>query len=168
MEKRYTIKFHAEEITVTKKALRLSQVLFNMMEEDDEDDEDDDAQVLPLDERGNYPASPVALKRVFAFCEYHADDPMRDIPKPLNEDLSKLVSEFDWRFVSDLSDTDFFDVFHFADYLQIDPLIELCSAKLADEIRGKNDFEIMARFGIPPLSKQELDQLCAENPWVEE
>ena len=62
-----------------------------------------------------------------------------------------------------------FDIIKAANYLDIQPLLDLGTRTVADSIRGKSIMEIREIFDITEdFTQEDMDQIDAENKWMEE
>eukprot|EP01009_Symbiontida_sp_KSa7_P004695 NODE_2146_length_504_cov_403.092308_g1753_i0.p2 GENE.NODE_2146_length_504_cov_403.092308_g1753_i0~~NODE_2146_length_504_cov_403.092308_g1753_i0.p2 ORF type:complete len:131 (+),score=41.70 NODE_2146_length_504_cov_403.092308_g1753_i0:37-393(+) len=56
-----------------------------------------------------------------------------------------------------------------ANFLNCEPLRDLCCAKVADMLRGKNEQEILDMFGVTtPFTAEEEEKLYEQYPWLRE
>ena len=104
------------------------------------------------------------LQRIVCYMKYHADKPAKPIDKPIkSSNMSELVDKFDADFI-DLPDEDLCELTKAADHMQIDPLIDLCCAKIATYINGKTADQLREYFGLEDdLTAEEKAQLRREN-----
>lgn len=135
-----------------------------------------------------------ALSAVYSFVAHHYDatpssspspspssyvpPTFRELEKPLRSDLSTLVDPWDWTFVSQTllrgrpdgsnGTSLLFSVLNASSFLSIPPLRELCSAAIANMLRGKSDEAIMALFGVSSFTKEDEEDICRDYPWLQE
>lgn len=150
-------------VKVTKEVACMSKLIEEMLvdEDDDDEEEDDDEQLIPLPNITNE-----LLKEVVKYCEYHLDNPMKEIARPLNtNDLSSLVDKWDVQFM-DRPYQSIFDLMIAANYLLVTPLVTLCGIKLATFIRGNSEEEIRKAWDIPELTPEEEAKLKEEHKWI--
>jgi len=106
------------------------------------------------------------------FVEHHdVHGPMRQIEKPLlSANMADMVDEFDATFADELGKKQemLFDMLIAANKLGLSDLLDLCSAKVASEIKGKTPEQIRQTFNIQPMDPAEEAQLQAENAWAED
>lgn len=104
------------------------------------------------------------LKQIVSFLEYHATDPMAEITKPIQRDLTQCnVCAFDVEMVSKSSVQDILVLLTAANYMDIPPLCHLLHAKLASDLLGKTPDEMITYFGVDPsLVTSELKQQSDE------
>jgi hypothetical protein len=88
------------------------------------------------------------FEKVVAFCERHADSPMRAIPKPLvSGRLSEVVDAWDAEFI-DVDQSMLFELIMIANTLDIQSLMDLGCAAVAAAMVGKSPEEIRTQFNI--------------------
>ena len=135
--------------------------------------EDDDEFAVPE-------TNSVTLARIIEFCHHQKDNPLGDIPKPIkSQNIKEAVPDWFGNFIEGdgesrlpLTQDELFELLLGANFMQIDPLIELCSASVvARYIFGKKrPEEIAAAFHLPGEYKLTPDQeklLRKQNPWVD-
>lgn len=105
------------------------------------EDDDDDEPEVPLPN-----LDPETLRRVIAFCTYHNENPLKEIPKPLmSSNLRDYVDAFDVDLLERENEHGHKAVFKLmmaANYLNIPSLLDLTCAKIAALMRGKTDSEV--------------------------
>ena len=141
-------------LTISRKGALQSKLFQSMLI----DDEDDKPAVIPIP---NLNAD--TMRQVIRFCEYHAEDPMAEIQQPIRAvTMDKLVSAWDAEFIN-IEQQLVFDLILASNYLDIDPLLQLCCCKIASMIKGKRGEEIKATFDIVgDLTKEEDDLVKKE------
>merc|ERR1712203_227947 len=88
------------------------------------------------------------LKKVIKYMQYHHTNPAKEIEKPLKSaNMREVVSEWDANFVEVDQET-LFELILAANYMDINPLLDLTCAKVASMIKGKTPEEIRKRFNI--------------------
>lgn len=106
------------------------------------------------------------FKLIVEFCEHYLNEPLEKIPKPLNDDLSNIVSKWYSTFV-DKDQQIIFDLITSSNFLDIKPLLNLSCAKIASMIKGKTPEEIRKTFNIvDDLTNEEKDAIKKENNWI--
>jgi S-phase kinase-associated protein 1 len=97
------------------------------------------------------------IKKVVEYLEYRSKVPPRPVPAPLpTNEFKAHVDEWDFNFTNvDLELL--LPCILAANYLRIQPMLELCCAKLASYIKGKTPAEIMATFKIAPPTPEEKE-----------
>jgi S-phase kinase-associated protein 1 len=109
------------------------------------------------------------LRKVIEYLRYHVDNPARDIEKPLKSaNMHEIVSAWDADFV-DVDQEVLFELILAANYMNINPLLDLCCAKVASMIKGKTPENIRKTFNIVnDFTPDEEATIIAENKWAEE
>lgn len=147
-----------EKFTVPKKVALMSELVKTVSEGDQDEKE------IPLP---NVKAS--VLQKVTQYMTYHAENPPKDIEKPLKSDnMAEVVSQWDADFV-DVEQEILFELILAANYMDIKPLLDLTCAKVASLIKGKTPEQIRKTFNIQnDFTPEEEEAVRAENKWAEE
>ena len=99
----------------------------------------------------------VILAKVIEFCKYHKDAEK----KPVEE-----TKAWDREFI-DVDHGTIFEVILAANYLNIQPLLDLSTRKVADMIKGKTPEQIRSIFNISnDFTKEEENEVRRENQWA--
>ena len=107
------------------------------------------------------------LKKVIEYLNHYKDNEPTAIQKPLKDkDFSKCVPSWDYDFLGD-DNNEILDIIRAANFLDIKPLIELASAKIASKIRGTTTESIRKEFGIENFSKEEEEQINKDKDYLE-
>jgi S-phase kinase-associated protein 1 len=143
---------------VPKKICMMSELIKTMAEGDK------DADDIPL-----LNVKSTVLKKVVEYMRYHAENPPKDIEKPLKSpNMAEVVSQWDADFV-DVDQELLFELILAANYMDIKPLLDLSCAKVASMIKGKNPEQIRKTFNIVnDFTPEEEAAVIAENKWAEE
>jgi S-phase kinase-associated protein 1 len=109
------------------------------------------------------------LKKVVEFMEYHHENPMKEIEKPLKSaNMRDVVLEWDATFV-EVDQEMLFELILAANYMDIKPLLDLTCAKVASMLKGKTPEQIRKQFNIVnDFSPDEEEAVRAENKWAED
>ena len=144
------------EFKVARAAARMSELLVTMMEGDKKETH------LPLPN-----VNAATLAKVIDAMQHYAATPPVKIDKPLkSNDMSVLVPEWDAKYI-DMNNELLFDVTLAANYMHIDALLELCTAKIASFIKGKTPEQIRKAFNITEeFTPEEEEAIRAENRWA--
>jgi len=148
-----------EQFTVDKEVALQSALVKTMLDEDEEEP----TQEIPLPN-----VSSKALTKVIEFCQYHHENgPMKEIEKPLtNTDLKVVVSEWDGTFIQSFEQEDLFELILAANFIDLQPLLDLACAQVATQIKGKTPEEIRQTFNIEnDFTPEEEEQIREENKW---
>ena len=88
------------------------------------------------------------LIKVIDFCTHYKAEPMNEIEKPLKSgNMTEIVQPWYSDFVS-VEQTALFEMILAANYMNIQPLLDLTSAAVAAIVKGKNPEEIRKSFNI--------------------
>ena len=109
------------------------------------------------------------LLKIIEFCTYIKDNHPPEIEKPLrSNNLNDVTTPWYADFVS-LDQEVLFELILAANYLNINPLLELSCAKVASLIKNKTIPEIRKFFSIEnDFTPEEEAQIMEENKWAEE
>ena len=109
------------------------------------------------------------LKKVVEYLEHYKNEKPRKIEQPFqSQNFKECVDEWDYDFIDkDLGII--FEIILASNYLNIQSLIELASAKIAFIIKGKTAEEIRNIFNNHhAFTPEEELQILKENKWFEE
>ena len=109
------------------------------------------------------------LKKIVEYLEHYKDTEPKEIERPLpSQNFKECVDEFDFNFTE--IDLDMlFEIILASNYLDIKPLLELASAKVASILKGKTIEEIRRTFNITnEFTPEEEQQIIEENKWCME
>ena len=156
MEKMITlVSSDGEKMQISAKAAQRSQLVKGIIE-----DYPDDAEV-PL----NNVKSGI-LKKIKEYLEHYQDSDPKEIERPLaSQNYQDCVEAWDYEFIN--VDLDLiFEIILAANYMDIKPLLELASSKIASIIKGKTPEEIRKTFNIQnDFTPEEEQQIRDENQW---
>jgi len=147
-----------EKFVVPKKVAIMSELVKTMAEGDKEEKE------IPLPN-----VKSKVLQKVISYLKYHAENPVKEIEKPLKSaNMSEVVSQWDADFV-DVEQEMLFELILAANYMDIKSLLDLTCAKVASMIKGKTPEQIRKTFNIVnDFTPEEEELVRAENKWAEE
>jgi len=129
-----------------------------------EDDDDDDEEEIDLQN-----VSTATLVKVIDFMNLYDREKMNDIEKPLRSDKMEEVVQVVYSEFVVIDQEKLFDLILAANYMHIQPLLDLTCAKVASMIKGKSPEEIRATFNIiNDFTPEEEDKIREDNRWVEE
>ena len=99
-------------------------------------------------------------ERIIEYLREYKDKNPKNIPKPLpSGDLKSILSPFDYNFISNISLEEVIDLVNAANYMQIEDLVHLCSARIASEMLIGTVEEVREKFGIKTdMTEDELKQ----------
>ena len=121
---------------------------------------DNEGEVITLKE-----VNEECLKRIIEYLYHYKDFEPKEIPKPFPENCdanflrSILNDEWTFNYLNNLSNGEAIDMINAANYLQIDGLTNLLSAKLAYELSNCSDEEVKQKFQIEEdLTPEEIEE----------
>ncbi len=144
-----------EKFKISEKAARRSVFINGLLDDYPEDPD------LPLN---NIKSN--TLSKIVAYLEQYANSEPREIERPLpSSNYMECVDSWDYQFI-DCELEVIFDLVFAANYLDIKPLLELASSKIASLIKGKTPEEIRKMFNIVnDFTPEEENQIKEENQW---
>jgi S-phase kinase-associated protein 1 len=147
-----------DKYQISEKAARRSQLIKGII-----DDYPDDPEV-PLHNVKSH-----ILQKIIAYLEYYKDSEPKEIEKPLpSNNFNECVEAWDFQFI-DLELDLIFEIILAANYMDIKPLMELASSKVASIIKGKSPEDIRKTFNIQnDFTQEEEAQIREENQWCME
>ena len=109
------------------------------------------------------------LKKIKEYLDHYENEEPKEIERPLpSNNFKECVNEWDYNFI-DMDLQLIFEIILGANYMDIKPLLELSSAKVASIIKGKNTEEIRKIFDINnDFTPEEEQQILEENKWCME
>jgi len=124
-----------DSFEISKRTACMSSVIRVMIEFDNKETE------IPLKE-----VTSDVMKKIVEFMKYHEHVEMPEIQKPIQHtNMKYLTTEWDADFINVDNDL-LFKLLSIANYLDIKPLLNLCSAKIATMIKGKTRQQIQEIF----------------------
>jgi S-phase kinase-associated protein 1 len=147
-----------DKVQISEKAARRSQLIKGII-----DDYPDDPEV-PL-----HNVKSDILQKIVLYLENYKDSEPKEIEKPLpSNNFNECIDAWDYQFI-DLELDVIFQIILAANYMDIKPLMELASSKVASIIKGKSPEEIRKTFNIQnDFTPEEEAQLIEENQWCNE
>jgi S-phase kinase-associated protein 1 len=147
-----------DKFQLSEKAARRSQLIKGII-----DDYPDDPEV-PL-----HNVKSQILKLIITYLENYKDNDPREIERPLpSNNFNECVDSWDYQFI-DLELDLIFEIILAANYMDIKPLMELASSKVASIIKGKSPEKIREVFNIQnDFTPEEEAQIREENQWCME
>ena len=106
------------------------------------------------------------LKKIIEYLEHYENEEPKEIPKPLpDNNFEKHVDKWDYDFINlDLETIS--EIIISANHMDIKPLLELASAKVASIIRVYDKKKIREEFHISnDLKPKEEEELINEETW---
>lgn len=149
--------------SIKKECAKESELITICMTDEDDDDDNDNEVPLPK-------VTKEMLDIVIEFLNYHHENPMGEIEKPLKSpNMEKNVPKWYADKVNNMELETLFELINAANYLDIKFLLDLTCATVASMCKGKSPEEIRATFGIEnDFTPEEEKQIREENKWAEE
>ena len=148
-----------KELEISKKAAELSELLKQTINDFPNEDK------FPLNEIDEKSA-----EKVKEYLTHFNGNAPPDIEKPLSSNIMKNVTdEWSANFVDKMTLDDIINLNVAANYMGINCLLDLCSAKIATYFKDKTEEEILKEFNISePLTEEEKSKIREENKWIED
>ena len=148
-----------KEIEILKKGAELSELLKQMMNDFPDEEK---FPLKEIDERS-------ALK-IKEYLEHFNGKAPPEIEKPLtSNNLKNVTDEWSADFLYKMTLDEIINLDVAANYMGINCLLDLCSAKIATFFKDKSEEEILKEFNITePLTEEEKNKIREENKWIEE
>ena len=109
----------------------------------------------------------VILSKVIEFCQHYTADPMTPISMPFTSDLMEDMVQPWYCAYSSVDDVMKYELLSAANFMNIEPLMDLMCLKISVMIKGKSGDEIRRIFNIPlELSPEEEEEIHEENSWA--
>ena len=134
-----TLQCQGESIEVDIDVIKKSTILKNMIEDTGKDGEIKIPNIeVPI------------LKKVIEYCEHYKNSEPKEIEKPLRSKnlLEHGATEWDVKYIETNNMEELTDLIVAASFLDIESLLDLGSAYVASQIKGKSVQEIRDMFGI--------------------
>ncbi len=145
-----------KEIELSKKAAKRSGLLKGIFED--------------FPDNTEFPVNQVngdTLEKVKEYLVYYQDQEPPKIDVPLKStNFKQCISEWDNNYLGEDIDL-IFNLLNAANYMDIEPLLNLTSAKLGSKIKGITSESVKKEFEIPPLTNEEQDQVIDLKKYLE-
>jgi len=109
------------------------------------------------------------LNILLEFAQHHNYNLPAEIPKPLNKPsfTDIILDPWDIDFVKRFTMEEYNELMAAADFLNFTPVIDLMSAYIASQLKGKEVENLLEEWGITEeFTPEEEDKLKQENPWA--
>ena len=148
-----------KEIEIPKKSAELSELLKGAMT-----DFPNEAKI-PLNE-----IDEKIGEKIKEYLTHFNGNPPAEIEKPLtSNDMKNITDEWSANFIDKMSLDEVTNLTVAANYMGINSLLDLCSAKIASLFKDKSEEEVLKEFNIKePLTEEEKNKIREENKWIEE
>ena len=143
-------------------AARLAQVVRDANDENDdgEIDSPEDVEILKVE-------SP-CLEKVVDFLKYYQTEQLTEIKTPLEDNTFEGNVKQEWyqNFVKGIDQPMLFDLVTAANFMAIQPLLDLTCLKVSCQLMGKSADEIRTILNIPRLTPEEEATARREHRWI--
>ena len=148
-----------KEIEITKEAAELSELLKQTI------NDFPDEEKFPINE-----VDEKTGEKIKDYLNHFNGDAPPEIEKPLiSNNMKNVTDEWSANFVDRMPLDDIINLNVAANYMGINPLLDLCSAKIASFFKDKSEEEVMKEFNIKkPFTEEEKNKIREENKWIEE
>jgi S-phase kinase-associated protein 1 len=149
---------------ISTKACLSSELLRDMICPLADDVVDDDISDVPISN-----VDSETMDKVVEYLEYHVDNPMTTIPKPIPCcDVERIVGKWDADYIDmDVSHPKFTKLTLAANFLNCKPLLDLCMCQLASKIKDKELAEVREILNIRhEIPNEEEKKIRQANPWI--
>jgi len=151
-----------DEFELPYKAARLSQTVKDAQpcEDDEENEEPEDVEIVKVDTR--------CLEKVVEFLKHYDSEPLEEIKTPLEENTFDGVVKQKWYqdFVKGVDQPMLFDLVTAANFMAIQPLLDLTCLQVSCQLMGKSAEEIRVILNIPKLTPEEEAKARQEHRWI--
>ena len=112
--------------------------------------------------QGNYPMNEVnyeTLLKVKDYLDHYENSEPKEISQPLpKKDFIDCVDNWDYDYIN-INKEKIFEIMLAANFMDIQPLLDLTCAKIAAEIRGKNEEDIRRVFNFEKDCDEDEDNI---------
>lgn len=145
--------------SLSKKAAELSKLLKGTIQ-------DFQGEIsIPLVEVDNF-----TTRKLIEYLSHYNGNLPQEIEKPLrSNNMHENTDEYSANFIDSLSLKELEDMTLAANFMEIQPLLDLCCAKYVALAKDKSEEELMKEFGITTsFTEEEKKKIKDENPWLDE
>ena len=102
------------------------------------------------------------MLKIKEYLEHYENSEPKKIAMPLpKNNFKECVDDGDYNFI-DLKNEDIFEIMNAANFMAIQPLLDLSCAKIASLIKGKNEKEIRNLFNMKDDDKDNEDEISTQ------
>lgn len=140
--------------------------------DDDDDNDDEDIENDRSDEVYEIDIPKVTaccLANVVKFLKHHATEPMHELTTPLSgTDIDTILASQPWyrNYISDMDRGMVFKVVQAANYMAIQPLLDIACLRVSTELVGKSAEEIRIILNLPKMTPEEEEEARKKHPWI--
>ena len=148
-----------KEIVIPKKSVELSELLKGAINDFPNETK------IPLNE-----IDEKIGEKIKEYLTHFNENPPAEIEKPLtSNDMKIITDEWSANFIDKMSLDELTNLTVAANYMGINSLLDLCSAKFSSLFKDKSEEEVLKEFNIKePLTEEERNKIIEENKWIEE
>jgi len=109
------------------------------------------------------------LAHVVKFLKHHATEPMHELTTPLNgTDIDTILASQPWyrSYISDMDRPMVFRIVQAANYMEIQPLLDIACLRVSTELVGKTAEEIRTILNLPKMTPEEEEEARKKHPWI--
>ena len=143
-------------------AARLSHVVRDANDENDDGDIDspEDVQILKVESR--------CLEKVVEFLNHYHKEELAEIKTPLEDNTFEGNVKQEWyqNFLKGIDQPMLFDLVTAANFMSIQPLLDLTCLKVSCQLMGKSSEEIRQILNIPKLTQEEEEAARRDHRWI--
>ena len=158
MDGNKTIKVKSSDgklVELTSKAASKSGLLRGIIEDYPEDSE------FPLNN-----VTGEVLEKIKEYLDHYQDTEPFVVEKPMKDEFPKICNEWDNKYLGD-NDMMILELIKGANFMDIKPLLEIASAKVASKIKKVNTQAINKSFNITVLTDEEKNQVKKDKDYLE-
>ncbi len=150
---------------LSEKSVKISEILISLHEDvtsinDDDIENNINEIVLPY-------VKTHQLEAVCKYCVYYDKDPMLCIPRhSLITNPLEFIQPWYNNYMNGYSINEWAEIYCIADYLHINPLLDLCGYYMSLVIRNKTPVQIYELFGIQKINNEQKQMLFDESLWL--
>ena len=142
------------------------------VEDSDDDDDEEDTENDGSDEVYEIDIPKVksnCLAHCVKFLKHHATEPMHELQTPLNgTDIDTILASQPWyrNYISDMDRPMAFRIVQAANYMEIQPLLDIACLRVSTELVGKSAEEIRIILNLPKMTPEEEGEARKKHPWI--
>ena len=109
------------------------------------------------------------LANIVKFLRHHATEPMHELQTPLNgTDIDTILASQPWyrNYISDMDRPMVFRLVQAANYMEIQPLLDIACLRVSTELVGKSAEEIRIILNLPKMTPEEEEEARKKHPWI--
>ncbi|KAL7462266.1 hypothetical protein ACHAXS_005463 [Conticribra weissflogii] len=151
-----------KEFTLPYSGAKLSKLVENALDGkgDDADVEERTVQIPKVEEE--------CLSKVVEYLKHYQEEPMDEIRTPLEENTFEGNIKQQWyrEFLEGMDDPLLFELVTAANFMEIQPLLDICCLKVSSLLMGKSAEEIRSFLNIPKMTPEEEAEAREKHRWI--